>query len=342
MKRRASPTRIGLFAIGALALLLAAIVVVSRGGLFAARERAVMHFEGSIYGLQLGAPVVFRGVRLGSVVAIGVVHDGAGSAAAFSIPVEVELDRNLIRDLHGRPTGPSLPALVAQGLSAQLATQSLLTGLLYVDLDLRPGTATRPHASARPGLTEIPTLATPIQTLQKQLQGLDLAKLVDDVSAIASSARQLVGDPQLRQALSDLAASSGRLQSLMAKLEKRIDPLADSLAGTLEQSRRTLSAWQGTGERVAGAADRAASAAGRAEALLAEGAPVLRGVQRAADELARSAAALRAATAEDSPLLGQMQRAAQDVSRASRAVRELADLLETQPEALIRGRSAAP
>lgn len=339
MRRRASPTRIGLFAIGAVALLVAAVVVVSRGGLFAARERAVMHFEGSIYGLQLGAPVVFRGVRLGSVMSIGVVHDG--SASRFAIPVEVELDRGLIRSPDGKPDGPTLAALVAQGLTAQLATQSLLTGLLYVDLDLRPGAATRPQAAPHGSVVEIPTLATPIQSLQKQLQRLDVAKLVDDVSAIAASARQLVADPNLRQSLADLAAASGQLQRLMSRLEQRIDPLADALQGTLTQTRQTMAQWQGTGDRVGAAVDRAASAVARTEALLAEGTPVLRSAQRAADELARSAVALRAVMAEDSPLITQVQRAAQDVSRASRAVRELADLLETQPEALIRGRSPA-
>jgi paraquat-inducible protein B len=65
--------------------------------------------------------------------------------------------------------------LVAQGLTAQLSMQSLLTGLLYVDLDLRPAgvvTATpRPRTGRRRrGLPEIPTVANTIQALQKQLQ----------------------------------------------------------------------------------------------------------------------------------------------------------------------------
>ena len=67
-------------------------------------------------------------------------------------------------------------------------------------------------------------------------------------------------------------------------------------------------------------------------------------VQRAADELARSAAALRSATSDDSASVQSVQRAMGDVSRAARSVRELADLIEQQPQSLIRGRNppAAP
>ena len=71
MTPRPHALRIGLFAIGGLALLVMAVASVFGGRLFADSERAVLHFNGSIYGLQIGAPVVFRGVRMGGVVSIG-------------------------------------------------------------------------------------------------------------------------------------------------------------------------------------------------------------------------------------------------------------------------------
>ena len=365
MMRRANATRIGLFVVVGLGLLIAAVVVVSGGRLFASNERAVMHFNGSIYGLQLGAPVVFRGVRLGSVVSIGVVHDAA--SGRFAIPVVAELDRNLIDEMQappgGRPASPAastsltLAALVAQGLAAQLSTQSLLTGLLYVDLDLRPGVAASvPAAAGRGGATkaadamvEIPTIGTPIQALKEQLENLNLTQLMNDVSTIATSTRQFVAGPKLQQALDDMAQVAADLKRLTARLDKRIDPLADSVQGTLADTRRAAGQLGAAADRVGASADRVGSTAervagtaGQVDALLASGAPLLQSLQRAADELARSATSLRAATAEDSALLLNVDRASQDVSRASRAVRELADLLERQPEALIRGRSAAP
>ena len=384
MMRRANATRIGLFVVVGLSLLVAAIVAVSGGRLFASNERAVMYFKGSVYGLQLGAPVVFRGVRLGSVVSIGVVHDGA--SGRFDIPVVAELDRNLIDEM--QPTGSASPpltvvALVAQGLTAQLSTQSLLTGLLYVDLELRPTASvpapvaasasasasastststpasasasapTRVPAAARvtagSAMVEIPTIGTPMQAFKDQLDNLNLGQLVADVSSIAGSTRQFVSGPKLQQALADMAQIAADLKQLTARLDKRIDPLANTVQATLADTRRVAGQLGAAADRVGASADRVgttaervAGTAGQVDALLASGAPLLQSLQRAADELARSATSLRNATAEDSALLLNVDRASQDVSRASRAVRDLADLLERQPEALIRGRAAAP
>ncbi len=355
MMRRANATRIGLFVVIGLSLLVAAIVAVSGGRLFASNERAVMYFNGSIYGLQLGAPVVFRGVRLGSVVSVGVVHDAA--SGRFAIPVVAELDRNLIDEMQSPAAGKmppppplTLAALVAQGLTAQLSTQSLLTGLLYVDLDLRPGTtASAPAANAADTMVEIPTIATPMQALKDQLDKLNLGQLASDVSSIAASTRQFVAGPKLQRALEDVAQVAADLKQLTARLDQRIDPLAKAVQGTLADTRRAAGQLGAAADRVGVSADRVGATAERVtgsaaqfDALLAGGTPLLQSLQRAADELARSAASLRAATAEDSALLLNVDRASQDVSRASRAVRDLADLLERQPETLIRGRAAAP
>lgn len=349
MKRKSHPTRIGLFLLGAVALLVAAVVVVSGGGLFTPRDRAVAHFEGSVYGLQLGAPVVFRGVRLGSVVGIGVVYQG--QPGRFAIPVEVEIERDRITGGTGTGSSITVADLVAQGLTAQLSTQSLLTGLLYVDLDLRPDIqrAAAVPATKSGALPEIPTVSTPIQALQKQLQNLDVQQLVADVSAVAAGARRLVDDPKLPLALDEMTRASGELRRLLARVDQRIGPLADALQGTLGATRRTAEQWGGAVDRVGQAVDRVGQAAdnvsgtmGRFDRLADTAQPALASVQKAADDLARTAAALRSATSEDTGLVQQFERAAQDVARASRAVRDLADLLERQPEALIRGRTATP
>ena len=362
MKRRANALRIGLFAIGGLALLVAAVVAVFGGKLFAHTERAVMYFDGSVYGLQVGAPVVFRGVRLGKVVSLGVMHDAATDA--FLVPVVAEVDRSLIRDPQGRSAGTqaalSLPRLVQRGLRAQLLTQSLLTGQLYVDLDLAPVAATvsaatttaaptlprATPADASPrsmaGLVEIPTATSGMQSLLGQLQRLDLGGMLSEITGAAASARQLANSPRLHKVLEEFAAAAATLARLAATLERRVGPLADAAQGTLADTRRAVGSVDGAADRVSAAADRVGTAAVRVDTLLAPGSPLLASAQRAADELARSAAALRQATAEDAPVMQNVERALHDVSRASRAVRELAELLERQPEALLRGRPVAP
>ena len=362
MRRRASPTRIGLFMLGALAVLVAAVVMVTGGGVFASRERALAYFEGSVYGLQIGAPVVFRGVRLGSVVGIGVVYQGR--PGQYAIPVELEIERDRIEDVHGGNGAITVGDLIRQGLTAQLSTQSLLTGLLYVDLDLgrqnetgdgRSGSAASAASAAAPapppgqGLPVIPTVATPVQALQKKLRNLDLEQLLADVAAVAAGARQFVANPRLQHTMDELAQASSELRQLLAKVDRRVGPLADALQGTLEETRRTAATLGGEVGRAGQAVDRVGQAADRVSATmgrvdrLADGAqPALDSVQRAADDLARTAQALRQASTDDGGTLPQVERAAQEMARAARAVRDLADLLERQPEALIRGRAAPP
>lgn len=356
MKRKAHPTRIGLFMLGALALLVAAVVIVTGGGLFASRERALAYFDGSVYGLQIGAPVVFRGVRLGSVVGIGVVYQGR--PGQYAIPVELEIERDRIEDVQGGDGAVSVADLVAQGLTAQLSTQSLLTGLLYVDLDLgrdrdrdRPAAAMAASApqTGAAGLPVIPTVATPVQALQRQLRNLDVEQLLSDVAAVAAGARQFVANPRLQHTMDELAQASSELRQLLARVDKRFGPLADALQGTLDETRRAAASVGGeigragqAVDRVGQAADRVSATMGRYDRIAESAQPALDSVQRAAADLALTAQALRSASADDAGVLAQIERAAQEMARASRAVRDLADLLERQPEALIRGRSDPP
>ncbi|MFZ4649241.1 MAG: MlaD family protein [Rubrivivax sp.] len=354
---RAGALRVGLFTLGGL-LALALAVVAATGHWMGHRERAVMRFQSSVYGLQVGAPVVLRGVPVGQVTAIGLVR-GAGGGSV-ELPVTAELDGQLLAQLlsdapPAASSGGAVRALVARGLVARLATQSLLTGLLYVDLDLgAPGAA----APAAPGgeLPVIPTAPTRLQTLQAQLEGLDLGQIGRDLAAVAASTRQLLADPQARQVLVRTAEAAQSLQQLARALERDAGPLARSLQETLAQTRRTLgqvepvlqaagTSLQGVGQaaaRVDAAASQVGDAAVQARELARAAQPLVADLRRSADEIARAAATLREATAPQSPLRAQTEAALQEVSRAATALRELATLLEQHPSAIVWGRPKAP
>lgn len=342
MTPRPNAARIGLFALGGLALLVAAVVVVFGGRLFAATEQAVMHFRGSVYGLQAGSPVVFRGVRLGSVRSVGVVY----AQGRFDVPVLVELDPALIRTLGAAAADASalsLSTLLQQGLTGQLATHSLLTGQLYIDLDLRPGA--KPAVPATPvirdtqGRLEIPTTPTRFQSLTDQIDRVDLSKMTDDLTATLAAARKLVAGPELQQTLAELAQAASSLKRLSATLDQRLPRLADAAQGTLGDASQAAARLGSAADRFGGAADRVGGAAARAESLLAPDSRVVTSVQQAADELTRAAAALRNAASDESSTVQGVQRAMADLARAARAVRELADTLEQQPQSLIRGKA---
>jgi paraquat-inducible protein B len=281
-----------------------------------------------------------------------VVHQ----AGRFSAPVVVDLDLAQIRSVAGEPA-LSLKALIDKGLTAQLATQSLLTGQLYIDLDLKPNSeaknlfgAPAVADSGIQGLLEIPTTRTRFQSLQDQLDQVDIARISADLSATVASAKNLLGGPEIKQTLADMARASAALAKLSASLSDRVAPLASAAQGTLAQagqaSTRIATAAERAGERFGVTADGVATAAARAETALssslAPNSPVMGSVQQAADELARSAKALREATGEDAATVQAVQRALGDVARAARAVRELAEQLEQQPQSLIRGRPVTP
>lgn len=340
MKRKANPTLIGTFVVAGIALIAVAIITLAGSNYFTRKERTVMYFSGSVYGLQIGAPVVFRGVRVGSVESIEVSYNR--NTDAFSIPVVAVLDSDAVRGLEGKHTDvdPSelpLQALVERGLSAQLSMQSLLTGLLYVDLDLRPDRASSTHGTQR-GLTEIPTTPTAIQNLRDQLEGIDLRKITDDIAAIAASARAVISGPQLNQALSDLAEITATVKRVSERLDKRLDPLADELQRSLASTRTAMDGMEKAAKSVNDSAEGFGRTSERVSDLLAPDAPLVQNLQRAANEVARTAGSLREATAGDSRLMVGADRALDDLSRAARALRDLAEALEQQPDALLRGR----
>jgi paraquat-inducible protein B len=337
MKRKASATLIGTFVVAGIALIAIAIIALAGNNLFTRKERTVMYFSGSVYGLQVGAPVVFRGVRVGSVESIDIFYDRRNDD--YAIPVVAVLDSNAVSGLDGkRGSEPALPALVERGLSAQLSMQSLLTGLLYVDLDLRPKLEGQLRGSTRRTEIEIPTTATAIQNLREQFDGMDFRRIADDISAIASSARAVVSGPQLKQAMDDLATITANFKNMSGRLDKRIDPLADELQRSLVATRKAM---DGMGQ-AAQSVDKTAAGVGRTSdrvgEMLAPDAPLVKNLQRAADEVARTATALRETTSSDSTLMLGADRALDDLSRASRALRDLAETLEQQPDALLRGR----
>jgi len=329
--------RVGLFVVLGIALLVTAVAFVLGGQLLTSREPVLMRFSGSVYGLKLGSPVVFRGVTIGAVTDIGLAHNS--QADRIEIPVAAMLNRAAVLQLV--PAQPNalqaLTELINRGLSARLANQSLLTGQLYVDLDLRPGVA-RPGPGANAnanGVPDIPTLPSTSQALQAQLEAVDLKAVLQDVAAIAQATRQILQDPQLKTTLANAAQLSADLRTLAQTVQREVKPLSTATQATLAQAGTAATALAQTAERLAQVAQ-------RLDSTLAPDSPLVQSFQRTAAELTQTARALRHSAGDDSELVQNLNRAASDVARAARQMGDLAELLERQPDALLRGRAVAP
>ena len=313
--------RIGVFVVCGLAVLLAAAAWALRDAAPRSREAAVVRFPYSVYGLQAGAPVVLRGVQLGQVSEIGLAPP---DASGLRVPVRLTLDTARLHELLGDAAGAEapVPALVARGLVARLATQSLLTGQMYIDLDLLPGT------TAAPGLAtdEIPAATGALQDFQAQLAAVDLPRLTRELTDTAQAARLWLADPQWQQSLSDARTAAAALQSMAEAWKAQAAPVGTGATEALADSRRTMAALQQAAVSIEAAARDIGQAA--------------RQVETGSRDVGQAAQAVQGLAADDSSLRLQTEQTLQDLSRAARTLRELAETIDRQPDLLLRGRSA--
>ncbi|MBV8650872.1 MAG: MCE family protein, partial [Alphaproteobacteria bacterium] len=237
----ARPAVVGGFILGALGLGVAAILFFGGMQLFTTTSSAVVFFSESLAGLDVGAPVTFHGVRIGSVQSIGVQFSSDTMTART--PVRLELQPNLITWQGRQLTGAAdFDRLVKAGLRAQLALQSLVTGQLRVDLDLRPGTLAQ-LVGTEPSMEEIPAVPSELGQLRNELTNLPLREVVQASQRTLTSIGHLsdhldakldsLTDSALHTA-DDAQRTLTSLQRLSDHLDAKIDGLADTTARTLQ------------------------------------------------------------------------------------------------------------
>ena len=332
MSKEANPTLIGTFVLGAIALAVIATLLLSRGSWFGEQRQHVLYFEGAAQGLQVGAAVVFLGVKVGTVKDIQLGMDQ--SKNRFLVPVTIEMDPQVVRtnggepvDLHDRAT---LQRLVEQGLRGQLRMRSLLTGQLYVDLDFHPDKPAN-YVALDSALSEIPTIPTTMEELTSTLEGFAVDKFFADVTAISGSINKLLSAPATQDLPKRLDATLRHLESLAARIDDQSKPILADVRVDLAEMRKALVATQTAMAKVEVAADRVA-------ALASPDSEMVGNMSRASDQLATAATALQDLAARDSPTVQNMNAAMKEIARAAAALRALAELLEQQPDAIYRGK----
>jgi paraquat-inducible protein B len=228
-------TTIGAFVLGGIVLALGAIVLFGNFRLFSETRRAVIVFQGSVSGLSIGAPVTFRGVRVGAVDTITIQFD-AKTQTAF-IPVTLQLDPGRVRvtrDAQDRDFNLDLETLITRGLRAELNTQSFVTGQSEINLDFDPASAAVLHPDLTK-LTEIPTRASTIERVTQQLSQLPLRDLADNADAALKSVRSLSDhlDTSLPALIANLKATSDGSSHAIDAATRAIADLQGRLDTTL-------------------------------------------------------------------------------------------------------------
>ena len=322
MGSKANPVTIGAFVVGAVILAVAGVLIFGSGQLFKNTGEYVLFFPGAVDGLNVGAPVKFKGVEIGSVKDIRLRFGEQALASAkqvaegIRIPVIIEIDYGKISGRGGTSAATSVQGirkLIDLGLRGQLNAQSLVTGLLFVQLNFDPDAPAVFVLPPGGDLPEIPTIPTAMEAVQtaaedvfRQLQAAHIDKLVTSLTATSDNINNVVATPELKAALQVLPATVANLNQTVTdirELTRHVDtkagPLLDSLKGTsdkggvaLDQARVTLQTVDGFVE-------------------------------------------------PESPLSTQLSGSLQEVSDAARALRLLATYLERNPSALVRGRDVS-
>jgi len=319
--KTSNPTALGLFLVIGLALGMTGVLIFSSGSLFRQQQKSILYFDGSLKGLNPGAPVKFRGVTIGKVDQVLIRHNQPSDD--FAMPVIIAVDNKIVQTKSDENLQIGNQARmnenIRRGFRGRLDAESLVTGVLYVSLDIIPDSPPPVFHQLKPQYMEIPTIPSQVQRLLDHLEQLDLPGISAKLSALLSrldtslghldlpqinagvtnllwTANQLLATPDLTNSIIAAKRTLEHAQALLGRIEGRVDPLADNLTNTLFEAQKTL-------------------------------ADVRRGAQNLSDLLG-----------PDNSFGSDLTRALEQLSNAGRSVADLAEYLQRNPNALLAGR----
>ncbi len=362
MARKASPALIGAFVLGAVVLAVVGLVVFGGGKFFRQTQTWVVYFDESVKGLAIGAPVMFKGVKVGAVTDVKVVVDREEQRLMIPVFFEIEADRftesSGTRFRFGRDE-QAAGRLIARGLRAQLELQSLVTGQLVIQLEFHPDTPIRLLGLTK-DVPEMPSIPSSGERLTKAIDNLPLDQIASTALSALHGIDGLVNGPEIKETLASLRAAVASAQQLVGDVQKlarnvdgQIGPLASGIDKTLEAGRETLKDVQALVRRVDGDVVPAAKDAlqdARALVRNVDGhvAPLMATIDRTLvaaattlDEAQRVLGAVDYTISDGSPLQHELMLALRDVAAAARSLRTLGDYIDRHPEALVFGKSPA-
>ena len=262
----------------------------------------LMYFEGSSGGLKKGAPVEFYGLRVGEVRDVKIILDRPGAAIRIPVLVDLELERMYESEPSDISDSVIMEMLVAKGMRAQLKSGYIVAGRQYVDLVIRNG--------ATPDFIR-PTVPHPtFPTVKSQL---------DEIGSIVIEAYNKLDSLPLKDAVENWNKVMGDIDSLVTNPE-----IVDSMARanlTIESFGKFINKADGQVDQLALSVEKLTDQ-----------------VTTTMDEARALLIQMRESVGDESPLRFEIDRVLAEFYAATRSVRNLADTLERDPSALIRGK----
>ena len=366
MAKQVSKTVIGGFVVSSIALLILGVVVFGGGKFFQKTVSFVMFFDRSVKGLNVGAPVVFRGVKVGVVKEVSIYSDT--QRMEIKIPVILELDQESFHVEGERlPDDPYEKArlMIENGLRGTLATESFVTGQLMIELDWHPEVEAH-LVGDDVGYPELPSMASDIDKLSQSLKKVPIDEIFARILATVDGADKLLNSNEIKAILSNLQIATAHADSLITDADKfvqhlddQVDPLSGKVQAATNDARKLL---QNSDRRVgqistdtrkllASANAEVVQVSEKAQATLVTAKGVLDQVSdKAQDTLGSAKAALVQAehtlktyenlVADRSPLRNDLSATLNEIALAANSIEMFFNYLEQHPEGLLKGKGS--
>lgn len=284
-------------------------------------QKYTLYFDDTVRGLSVGAPVEYRGLRVGTVT--NIVVDNADGLGPLWTPVTIALeperlpmsekDRDRAASMSTEEKLQRVHELIERsvdlGLRARLETGNLLTGQLLVSLDYvdEPDPAEIIYEGKYPQLPTVPStfrgMTQSLSRILSKLERLPLEEIGRNLNETVAGANRLVNDEHLRSAVVKMDEALERLNQVLDVFAKRSGPVMQSVEAA---SRDVLGLIEATEKAVA-----------RAESALLT---------------------IEKSVSDDGPMGREIMTTLRELSEAARSIRIMADYLERHPEALIKGK----
>ncbi|HJY84640.1 MAG TPA: MlaD family protein [Candidatus Binatia bacterium] len=335
MSKQASPTVIGSFVVGAVALVVVGVLIFGSGKFFSDTISAVMYFQGDLTGLQEGAEVAYEGVNIGTVTDIEVFIDSETYAARTPVVVQIQRDHFRLfgerKELPGK--GEALKVMIEQkGLRAQLQSGNMVTGQRVIQLafypDVPPAQLTIDPLTKLP---EIPTVPTTLQQVQDVLRKalvkigeLPLEEIVHNLNQTLEGIDHVVNAPEIMDSVRTIKATLVDVQQVVREMNKQVEVAVAHFGTTMDNVNNLTKDLGKLTQNVDGRVPE-----------------VMTSFTEAAKSAQQTLASVNGTIEPNSAVRYEMVKALRDLSEAARALRSLADYLDRYPNSVIFGRTGA-
>ncbi|MBT3827011.1 MAG: MCE family protein [Nitrosomonadales bacterium] len=334
MSKPVNPTLIGSFFLAAIGLVIVSILMFSRGNFFEKHHQFVLffHAENNLNGLNVGAPVKLEGVKIGEVKEVALLFDEKTREVVKPVVIELDYsnvisDDDLDDDFVAKEEGEqneSIKSLIKKGLKAQLKTQSLLTGLLYIEFQFTPQDEIVLSGRNFRDLRELPTTTNATEDLKRQAQEvvdkigkLPLEQIVEDLAVNMQEIKEILTSQSLKENRQGVNQSIKEMEKLLINLNKNFTPLMFNLNGTVKDTRVVVQEFSRDIKPVLSSLEKT--------------------LNKATEILSESQYAVRSFEELSSPEAPLWQ-ALEALKDAAESTKNLTDTLERHPESIIYGK----